>query len=492
MPLARREQLKGTHHVTVASKTSPALTSCVSKLQLHDYSLNAGVGAGALYILITCQEEMKRLNKTVQETEELVQELKEQLQQHHEDSGSWHASHIAEGRRCSNQSPHADMDFNLDECLEERVRATREMGKDQMAALAAELEAELELMELNIKAEEIFPSETLMHDSGEVSSKGVSNSHYSNTSSHGMLEVSDVGRTSAQLETSQMGYGVSAIELDQRLREVLEAQQEKRILELEQLLKETKAKLLAKECEILCWKNHVNSLADLLQSPSSKPQVTKSAVELLHAFHDPPLSTQVNYVDSSKVGGNFDHQGTHIDIPEFVIMKDIDTHTAAHSETGSPPVNVDGGDSSSGSELSKPHHRTGELDGDRGYVYDDDVPSSRSGLGISRFHHLTETSASPPNIVRSKEEQDRDSDVKHIVNYVMPKPILLDKYHDDSDGEAIEALERSLKSKNKSIQLVTKGLKKEAHDRSAEMTSPVLDKIRHYEALGGRAREKRI
>eukprot|EP00250_Pteridium_aquilinum_P028924 c38112_g1_i1 orf=281-853(+) len=190
MPLAKREQLKGTQHVALASKKSPSSTSgSVSKIPSHDHSLGIGVGAGALYMLMSCHEEMKRLNKTAEQTENLVKELKQQLQQHHEYSSSSSCSgnysvHSAEIRSASNQDLHASMDqmgqlpvatgtYNMDLVLKEQVSATRGMAKDQMAVLAAELEAELELMELNINAEEILFDQSLMHDAGEVSSKGL-------------------------------------------------------------------------------------------------------------------------------------------------------------------------------------------------------------------------------------------------------------------------------------------------------------------------------
>ena len=49
-------------------------------------------------------------------------------------------------------------------------------------------------------------------------------------------------------------YGVSPYELDKRIRDLLEKQQEERISELEVELKSTKIKLHAKERELKHWK----------------------------------------------------------------------------------------------------------------------------------------------------------------------------------------------------------------------------------------------
>ncbi|MCO5583384.1 hypothetical protein L7F22_037294 [Adiantum nelumboides] len=541
MPVAKREQLKGSHYV---SKSSRSFTSCAPKQQLRDSSLNVGVGAGALYILITCQEEMKMLNKTVEETENLVQELKHELQHCGEDLGSHHACSVRD-RSFSKKSSNVDSDcrgrqsistskLRLDELLEEHVPAMRGLAKDQMAALADELEAELELMELNIKADESVPFETVMHDAGEVLSKGVSNSYYSDTSSHGVLEGSGIGRPSAQLGASHVDYGVSAVELDHRLREVLEAQQQDRILELEQLLEETKAKLLAKEQEIFCWKNHVHSLSKFLQPHSTcgtvvcmynnfvaaLPEATKSSVKLLQPLQDPPISTEANYLNaislsdtvadvsihettspqSNKVFmsaspffkssrdvkntmGKFECylEGTGIDIPEYVIMKETEKHTSGQnsevfeSEVSTSICNVEEDDAPSELRISRPHC----------CVHDNVTPSDTTGLEISRLHGMQCRLASDS----PEEELDMDSDVKYVVNSIMPKRSLLEKYHENFDREDIHMPERSMQSSKKSLQFAKKGWK-ESQGQAVDVTSPVLAKIRHYEALGGHAREE--
>ncbi|KAI5056250.1 hypothetical protein GOP47_0028068 [Adiantum capillus-veneris] len=518
MPVAKREQRKGTYHVSKMSRASTA--SCVPKLQLRDPSLNVGVGAGALFMLINCQEEMKKLYKTVEETESLVQELKQALQRHGEDLESHHGHSVEDkfcpressctDKKCTGQQPILTRNCRMDGLLEERVPAMGGMVKDQMAALAAELEAELELMELNMKTEESLP-----FDAGEVSSKGGSNSYYSDTSSHGMLEGSGIGRPSAQLAASQMDYGVSAIELDRRLREVLEAQQEDRILELEQLLEETKAKLLAKEQEIFCWKNHVHSLTNLLQ-PHSK--VTESNVELLQSFQDPPISTGVNYLDATSssdlVADIYVHEmtsprsnraslsapplfqspldamntmgesmywqeGAGIDIPDYVIMKEIETGTEGKNyevlerKIATSFVNVEGDDAASEPEITRLHC----------YVHDSDTPG-RTELEISRLHDMNIENIS----FFPKAELDMRSDVKHIVNSIMPRRTLLDKYHENSSQEA-QVPERYSKSRKNNQQLITKGWE-ESRGKPVAVTSPVLEKIRHFESLGGHAREK--
>lgn len=66
------------------------------------------------------------------------------------------------------QLPFATRICNKDPILEEQVSAMQEVAKDQMAALAAELEAELELMELNINAGDILFDQSSIHDAGEV------------------------------------------------------------------------------------------------------------------------------------------------------------------------------------------------------------------------------------------------------------------------------------------------------------------------------------
>eukprot|EP00250_Pteridium_aquilinum_P031722 c44124_g1_i1 orf=2-1366(+) len=432
-----------------------------------------------------------------------------------------------------------------------------------------------------------------------VSSKGLQNSYYSDTSSHGMLETSNIGRPSAHPEASQLDYGVSPIELDHRLREVLEAQQQERILELEQLLKETEAKLLEREHEILRWRNHANSLTNLFQPASAYethvlrlnntsgaesvtlydnfvaavPQVSNGTEELLHSFHDPPISTQVNYVESasgsdllgsvSKQETNlcsssthvlsndsyplnrasypssppcdgspdtvrvvteynccWDEQGTGIDTPEFVIMEELDVHTAASESLRGQAVSksleisdcmLPNGwsnemlkDTSSlqgvlsapvtvSSPLSEMLYGFNEhLDS---LLMDVDTPQSGNKLEQSSLHHrkCKSDSLSPSDFCRAKEKLERDSsDVKRVVNSFMSKPAFSDLDSGSSGQEAMQAPKRSLKLKSKSLQIATRRSRKSSafDERLMEEVSPVLDKIRHYEALGGHVHGK--
>lgn len=531
-----------------------------------------------MYLLITGHEEMKRLNKTVEQTEYLLLELKEQLQHHHEDSLSLscHSMQSTDVKTASSQGLHASMDqtgqlpfatrtYNRDSLLNEQVSATQGMAKDQMAALAAELEAELELMELNINAEDILLDQSLIHDAGEVSSKGLQNSYYSDTSSHGMVEAYSIERPSAHMEASQLEYGVSAIELDHRLREVLEAQQQERILELEQLLKETEAKLLAKEHEILGWKNHVKSLTNLFQHASAcgthmgrcnnaydangtetvalcdnfvaaVPEVTKNTLELFHSFQDPPISTHVNYGESvssldllanvskqetnprsssghvfSNEGNSFRkasyssipslegslvtesnccwdrRQGTDIDTPDFVVMEELNAHTAAQKSES-----LRGQAVSKALEISdyntldkwsdEIHSSNYGLNGHSDSLLVD-VDGASSGIEIlpCSLHHMpckldvNGTSLSLSDFGCTKELERDSSDVKQIGN---SKPAL----DSCSVKEGMQVSKKGLKLKNE-------GSKKSTFkEGSVEVKSPVLDKIRHYEALVGRAR----
>lgn len=58
-------------------------------------------------------------------------------------------------------------------------------------------------------------------------------------------------------------YGVSPYDLDRRLCELLEKQQEETISELEEELKSTKNELHDKEIELQHWKEHVSRLLEL-------------------------------------------------------------------------------------------------------------------------------------------------------------------------------------------------------------------------------------
>ncbi|KAH7290786.1 hypothetical protein KP509_30G063600 [Ceratopteris richardii] len=264
-----QQQFKGICHVV---GTSAIFRGCARKSQSCDPSLTIGVGAGALYMLLNCHEEMNSLGKTLSETENLVQVLKQQLRHHQEERshGEQSAENSPPGRDLykkisSTSQPNVPLiNCNIKESSGGQSPA---MDKDQIANLAAELEAELELMGLNMKPDESFSFKSFVHDACEVHSSRMSNPYYSDASSHGMPGTCERGRRSSHSE-SMMDHAVIAIELDCRLREVLEAQQQERISELEQLLQATKSKLRAKEHEISYWKEQVNSLANFLRHSS--------------------------------------------------------------------------------------------------------------------------------------------------------------------------------------------------------------------------------
>ncbi|KAB2077603.1 hypothetical protein ES319_A06G110300v1 [Gossypium barbadense] len=126
-----------------------------------------------------------------------------------------------------------------------------------MDRLEAELEAELERLQLHLDASKL--SSTHPQSNGNSSARSYSMS---------CGEVIDPTIYGEEEECAQLHCGVPPYELERRLHELLESRQEEQIRELEAALASAKQELVDKEREISWWKDTAQLMSIHVQQPS--------------------------------------------------------------------------------------------------------------------------------------------------------------------------------------------------------------------------------
>lgn len=235
---------------------------------------NFGLGFGVVFMVTSSKKEIEKLRELQKQTERLVKDLKEevsrrnfsndssQIVQNGEDMLSEHhyakrEIEDAKDRMASvSQSSSGRLESGISEngcnsSAQSIITTESTPEHSGMAQLEAELEAELERMELNLTAEISCELETF--SGSEMPGNIVYND----------LDVSGTpGKKSShdQENIDRANDGVSPIELERRLHELLQKRQEDHITELEADLKITEDKLVDKEKELSWWKERVCQL----------------------------------------------------------------------------------------------------------------------------------------------------------------------------------------------------------------------------------------
>lgn len=235
---------------------------------------NFGLGFGVVFMVTSSKKEIEKLRELQKQTERLVKDLKEevsrrnvsndssQIVQNGEDLLSEHhyakrEIEDAKDRMASvSQSSSGRLESGISEngcnsSAQSIITTESTPEHSGMAQLEAELEAELERMELNLTAEISCELETF--SGSEMPGNIVYND----------LDVSGTpGKKSShdQENIDRANDGVSPIELERRLHELLQKRQEDHITELEADLKITEDKLVDKEKELSWWKERVCQL----------------------------------------------------------------------------------------------------------------------------------------------------------------------------------------------------------------------------------------
>ncbi|KAB2024937.1 hypothetical protein ES319_D06G118900v1 [Gossypium barbadense] len=128
---------------------------------------------------------------------------------------------------------------------------------DGMDRLEAELEAELERLQLHLDASKL--SSTHPQSTGNSSARSYSMSYG---------EVIDPTIYGEEEECAQLHCGVPPHELERKLHELLESRQEEQIRELEAALASAQQELVDKEREISWWKDTARLMSIHVQQPS--------------------------------------------------------------------------------------------------------------------------------------------------------------------------------------------------------------------------------
>ncbi|KAK6912496.1 hypothetical protein RJ641_022097 [Dillenia turbinata] len=193
----------------------------------RETAFNVGVGCGLVYLIAETRNEITKLAELRTQMDSLIQDAKKELQRK---------------ETFSLQPETNEKDASSSKKIKEQEQNGCRVGMDH---LEAELEAELELLQVNLDRRKSPPE----HQQQQLS---VTIEH---TAPEGSLSVSFEEVIYPQEEETQEHCGVSPTELERRLHELLETRQQEQIQELEAALERAKRKLHEKELEVKWWKD---------------------------------------------------------------------------------------------------------------------------------------------------------------------------------------------------------------------------------------------
>lgn len=214
-----------------------------------------GIGVGIMFAIISSRKEIERLKYLLRQTEELVEDLEEEIKMHdsltvkdltgeaHDCVETWRDP-FAEGHGTrhtsfSDKLPEAGYEIGERTSIEEP-----EKRMENMTRVEAELEAELERLELNLKHQRKFSGLS------EIDPDCIADIVHGELNGHnlrGNTESDEDNSAFTHEEIHTGNYAVSPRDLARRLNEVRESRLHERIIELEAELEATQTKLQAFE-----------------------------------------------------------------------------------------------------------------------------------------------------------------------------------------------------------------------------------------------------
>lgn len=249
-----------------------------------------GISIGIMYAIIAQNLEVGNLKESLKQSENLVQDLQEELEM--KDSLTVKELVI------DDSSQDAQVDTNvLTKYADEDSVCMKEV--ESMSKIEAELEAELERLELSMSGTALLSDAIeLEHEFGEdIVAELV----------HGELRADVLRRKSSSEPTPDRGssststplsanYGVSPRELSLRLHEVIESRLQQRIMELEEELAKTQKRVYHLESErVKSWREVWNSESSSnpsspiiveAHSPVAQPLVMNLSGDALDAYNE--------------------------------------------------------------------------------------------------------------------------------------------------------------------------------------------------------------
>ncbi|RDX68474.1 Protein POLAR LOCALIZATION DURING ASYMMETRIC DIVISION AND REDISTRIBUTION, partial [Mucuna pruriens] len=244
--------------------------------QLHenDTSFKLGVGCGLLYLIAASKNELGEMVKLRDEMEMLLQNVKGELQSKDAllkplkqsdavalsvtdiQEVSCSSSHISIHSQAQYVPPESKSDMVCNHFLEYNISEQDECA-EEINELQAEFEIELQRLQLYLDAEAAF--EAAQQEGVQLYSRMAENRNLQVTVKDPRSESRSSSFSEIIMEPQGASYdesfGVSPVELERRLHEVLETRLKERITDLECALECTTQKLIKKEIEVSWWKD---------------------------------------------------------------------------------------------------------------------------------------------------------------------------------------------------------------------------------------------
>ncbi|XP_008790663.1 protein POLAR LOCALIZATION DURING ASYMMETRIC DIVISION AND REDISTRIBUTION-like [Phoenix dactylifera] len=244
-------------------------------------SFNLGMGLGLVFLLTKCASEFKRMTKMQAELEILLKEIKDEVQ-----NNDVIYTFLESSNGVAFSAPDCSGDVSTSKAipLQSRVASFHQEGAEcatesdekstiyadkrrlKMDQLEAKLEVEIERMQLNLEGED----SSVLLGQHKIVLTGES------SDSSGSFSINVGQDIEPKKENNGESSGVSALELERRLHELLHTKQQERIAELEYVLECTKRKLVEKEIEI-CWLRESASLASPHKDEKNPESIKKSS-----------------------------------------------------------------------------------------------------------------------------------------------------------------------------------------------------------------------
>ncbi|XP_043807554.1 protein POLAR-like 1 isoform X2 [Manihot esculenta] len=249
-----------------------------------DTSFNMGVGCCLLYLIAASKNELNKIVQMRLQMETLLQNTSEELINKSNisklskpnDMFAYSDTDSPQGPQFESQYiPESSTISAVDQSLKCEPPEKEKCSEEAMDQLEAELQAELERLQLHLDGEKLKHSELLrVTDEDTTCSK-------SQTPTSG--EVIDL-----QPHDVDTDCGVPPDELERRLHELLEARQQEEIRELKAAIECLKHKLYEKEVEVSRWKDTAMLISRHAMEPS--PLLQNTSEELINKSNISKLS----------------------------------------------------------------------------------------------------------------------------------------------------------------------------------------------------------
>ncbi|MFS7972159.1 putative protein POLAR [Helianthus anomalus] len=232
-----------------------------------------GMSFGILYSFMENKREVEKLNRLLKQKENLVQDLEEEIEMKdslimRELTLDDHKSRVLDGDSFDGESPRS-----VSHEHDNKDRVIIQEKHNSFSKIEAELEAELEMLELSMTSSNLERKISNLAELDPDFEAGVAEGELRGETLNDANEEDERGSTTT---THSAYYAVSPRELSLRLHEVLQSQLEERIRELEAQIKVQNHK---------CWNGYSSSNAGD-ENHEDEPVVLNLSGEALEAYNE--------------------------------------------------------------------------------------------------------------------------------------------------------------------------------------------------------------